>query len=92
MLLLPEAICCSLQTSTYCCFYQGGEIYVYVYKLSLIKKHLNYMDTSNALTMYCQRLFLLFTGNNIVYIIIFMTIMESGWNVWLWLVGVVSRR
>ena len=27
--LLPEAICCSLQTSTYCCFYQGGKIYMY---------------------------------------------------------------
>ena len=33
--LLPEAICCCLQTSTYCCFYQGGEIYVY--KLSFTK-------------------------------------------------------
>ena len=26
--LVPEAICCCLQTSTYCCFYQGGEIYI----------------------------------------------------------------
>ena len=27
--LVPEAICCCLQTSTYFCFYQGGEIYMY---------------------------------------------------------------
>ena len=23
---------------------------------------------------------------------VWMTIVESGWNVWVWLVGVVSRR
>ena len=32
--LLPEAICCSLQTSKYCCFYQGGK---YIYRRTLFK-------------------------------------------------------
>ena len=29
--MLPEAIGCCLQTSTYCCFYQGSEIYMYIH-------------------------------------------------------------
>ena len=59
--MLPEAIGCCLQTSTYCCFYQGSEIlciYTFVHKTS---KLLSYMDTCIAITMYCQRLFLMFT-------------------------------
>ena len=36
---MPEAICCCLQTSTYCCFNQGGEIYcieTFVHKTSIL--------------------------------------------------------
>ena len=61
---MPEAICCCLQTSTYICFCQGGEIYNYVEKLSFPK--LLYFLSYNyvhmyCFIMYCQRLFLLFT-------------------------------
>ena len=60
----PEAICCCLQTSTYCCFYQGGEIYMYrnVRSQNFYIYFLSYMDTCIAIIMYCQRLFLLVTG------------------------------
>ena len=36
--LVPEAICCCLQTSTYSCFCQGGEIYreTFVSKTSIL--------------------------------------------------------
>ena len=30
--------------------------------------------------------------NKFVQRLLLMTIVESGWNVWVWLVGVVSRR
>ena len=60
--LLPEAICCCLQTSTYCCFYQGREIYMYInFRSQNFYTLLSYMDTCIAIIMYCQRLFLLFT-------------------------------
>ena len=39
--LVPEAIRCCLQTSTYCCFHKGGEIYTvcietFVHKTSIL--------------------------------------------------------
>ena len=45
---------------------QGSEIYNYVYKLSFTKLlyFLSYLDTCIAIIMYCQRLFLLFTGKH----------------------------
>ena len=37
---MPEAICCCLQTSPNCCFYQGGEIFIcietFVHKTSIL--------------------------------------------------------
>ena len=56
--LVPEAICCCLQTSTCCYFYQGGEIIcieTFVHKTSIL------FELYGAIIMYCQRLFLLFT-------------------------------
>ena len=61
--LLPEAICCCLQTSTYCCFYQGSEIYMYInfYSQNFYTFEL-YGHVLLIYIMYCQRLLLLFTG------------------------------
>ena len=30
--------------------------------------------------------------NSVIHTEVWMTILESGWNLWVWLVGVVSRR
>ena len=58
---MSEAICYCLQTSTYSCFYQGGEICIE----TCVHKTSNYMDTFIVIIMYCQRYLLV---NNIVYI------------------------
>ena len=57
--LVPEAIRCCLQTSSYCCFYQ----HIICTETFVHKTYfLSYMDAYIAIILYCQRLFLLFTG------------------------------
>ena len=48
-------------------------------------------DSLNRTSLFIY-LLCLYIYNHTVLKYVWMTILESGWNLWVWLVGVVSRR